>query len=82
MLFTWRGLVEAEMEEYGLAIDDFKRSLEIDPEQTKLCINISNLYFYLHDYGRALEWIRKAGDAGEIVDPGYLQMLESRVLIK
>ena len=82
MLFTWRGLVEAEMEEYGLAIDDFKRSLEIDPEQTKLCINISNLYFYLHDYGRALEWIRKAGDEGEIVDPGYLQMLESRVLIK
>ena len=82
MLFTWRGLVEAEMEEYGLAIDDFNRSLEINPEQTKLCINISNLYFYLHDYGRALEWIRKAGDAGEIVDPGYLQMLESRVLIK
>jgi len=79
MLFTWRGLVEAELKQYGPAIDDFKRSLEISPEQIKLYINISNLYFYLQDYGRALQWIRKARDAGEKIDLEYLQMLESRV---
>ncbi len=79
LLYSWRGLVESELKEYGHAIDDFKRSLEINPDQIKLCINISNMYFYQHDYVKALNWIRKARDGGEVVDTEYMQMLEKAV---
>ena len=76
LLFTWRGLVETELSHYRMALDDFMRSLEIDPSQTILYVNISHLHFNLEEYPQALDWIQKARDAGEIVEPDYLNNLK------
>ena len=75
-LYTWRGLVAAELKEYRQAISDFKRSLELAPSQTILYINISNMYYLTGDYQQALLWIRKAQLADELIDIRYLRMLE------
>ncbi len=75
-LLTWRGLVSAEMQQHQKAIDNFRASLKLDPEQSILYINISQMYSYLGDYKSALGWIKKAQAAGEKVDYAYIQRLE------
>jgi tetratricopeptide (TPR) repeat protein len=79
LLFTWRGLVYEAMENPKSAIPDFKRSLELDPSQTILMINISNGHYALEEMAQALYWAQQARDAGEIVDPQYIQLLERQV---
>jgi len=78
-LLTWRGLVSAEMEQYQKAINNFQASLKLDPEQTILFINISQMYSYLGDYSAALDWIKKAQAAKEKVDYEYIQRLEELI---
>jgi tetratricopeptide (TPR) repeat protein len=75
-LLKWRGLVSAEMDQYQKAIDNFQASLDIDPKQTSLYVNISEMYFYLDDYNNALIWIKKAQAADEQVNYEYIQKLE------
>ncbi len=76
LLYTWRGLVLTELKEDQAAIDDFQRSLEIDPTQTILYINISQLNYNLKNYAQALYWITQAKDEGHSVDHEYMDALE------
>ncbi len=71
----WRGLVRTELKMYREALDDLLRSVELSPGNTVLYVNISNLYYYLHDRENAIRWIRKAEQAGQPVDPAYLRAL-------
>jgi len=75
LLYTWRGLVLSELAQDQAALDDFLRSLELDPTQTILYVNISHLYFNLQDYNNALGSARKAKAAGEVVDAKYMDEL-------
>ncbi len=76
LLYTWRGLVLSQLKQDQAAIDDFIHSLELDPRQSILFINISQLYYNLMEYEQALHWIRMAGDAGENLDAKYIDTLE------
>ena len=79
LLYTWRGLVQTELAAYQPALEDFMRSVELDPTQTILYVNISHLYYNLSQFSEALEWIRKARQAGEVVDINYMNKLEETV---
>jgi len=78
-VYTWRGLVYSEMKEYQKALDNYLKSLKLDPKQSLLFINVSNMYYYLRNYEQALKWIKKARDAGEQVDAEYVGVLERQV---
>ena len=74
-LYMWRGLVTAEMQQYEKALENFLFSLKLEPDQSLLYVNVSNVYFYLRDFDEALRWIRKAEAAGITVDYEYVQKL-------
>ena len=75
-IYTWKGLVSAEMNHYQTALDSYKRSIELDPSQTILNINIADMHFYLKNYESALKRMKMARDAGEEVDNEYIRKLE------
>ena len=72
----WRGLVAKEMKDDNKAIENYKKSLKIDPSQGMLCIELSDIYYLKKDWGNALYWLRKAKQAGEAIPPGNMEMLE------
>jgi tetratricopeptide (TPR) repeat protein len=67
------------LEQHQKAIDNYKIALDLDPSQTILFINMSQMYFHLRDYLNALVWIKKARAAGEQVDHVYIEKLEQQV---
>ena len=75
-LYMWRGLVAKEMKDDNKAIENYKKSLKIDPSQGMLCIELSDIYYLKKDWGNALYWLRKAKQAGEAIPPGNMEMLE------
>ena len=76
LLYTWRGLVYEAMKDPGNALADFLRSIELEPSQTILMINISNAHYAMDQFNEALIWAKKARQAGELVDPQYIKQLE------
>lgn len=74
--YKWRGLVYAERGEYESAIGNYRISLRYDPSQLNLYIPISDLYVQVSKYGFALEWLKKAQDAGLTVIQGNIDRLE------
>ncbi|HSG67847.1 MAG TPA: tetratricopeptide repeat protein, partial [Bacteroidales bacterium] len=78
-IYTWRGLVSSEREQYQKALKSFLRSIQLDPGQTILYINISNMYYYLQDYRNALSWLKRANNAGEAIDREFLKKLDELV---
>ena len=78
-LYTWRGLVSAELKYYKKALDNFMRSIRLKPDQSILYINISNMFYNIGEYPQAYKWIVKAQDAGEVVDLEYIRVLETEL---
>lgn len=74
-LYTWRGLVLAETSDYNGALEDYLRSIELDPSQKILYVNISQMYFNTRKLVQAKKWANKALDAGLQFDPQYLEVL-------
>ena len=78
-LYSWRGLVSAELKNYQKALDNFLLSIKLEPDQSMLYINISNMYYYIRNYPQAYKWIIRARDAGEQVDLEYMQVLDAEI---
>lgn len=79
-LYMWRGLVAKEMEHEQKAIENYRISYELDPGQTYLLQEISDIYYKLRDYQSALYWLRKAAQEGADIPPGNLEILEKAAM--
>lgn len=60
--YSNRGMAHAAKFEYGLAIEDYKRSLEINSEYTKAYSNLGIAYFETKNYVIAIENLTQAID--------------------
>lgn len=54
------GTVYKNMGEYTLALDNYQRSLRFDPENPTALANIGNLYKYLNNFGKAIEYLERS----------------------
>lgn len=54
------GTVYKNMGEYTLALDNYQRSLRYDPDNSTALANIGNLYKYLNNFGKAIEYLERS----------------------
>ncbi len=79
-LYMWRGLVAKEMEHEQKAVENFRKSYELDPEQVFLLTEISDIYYKIRDYQSALYWLRRAAQEGADIPPGNMEILEKAAM--
>ena len=80
---AWRllGVALHQSQEYARAIEAYTRALAIQPDPTAT-YNIGASYARLKDTDRALEWLRKARDTGQVdmtfvaVDPDFAELIK------
>lgn len=65
VILNSRGLVHARLEEFSLAIIDFKRAIALDPNNSKAYNNLGLVYEHMHDYDSAIVCYTKSIELNE-----------------
>jgi tetratricopeptide (TPR) repeat protein len=60
--YNHRGMAHAAKKEYALAIEDYKKSLELDHEYAKAYSNLGFVYYIIREYNDAIENLTQAVD--------------------
>lgn len=59
ILYFTKGLINTKLKKYDSAIDNFKSSLKIDPNQAQTCINIGNVFYHSEGLDSAEYYLNK-----------------------
>ncbi len=73
---------EADKKDLAVAIAVFSNSLKEKLSDAGIYLNRAKAYFYIQDYGKSWEDVRKAQRLGLEVDPEFLNALKSASGIK
>lgn len=80
--YVQRGLAYAYKGELDLAIIDYNKAIEIDPDYAKAYHNIAVSYFYKKDYDKSWDYIYKTQALGCNFSPDFLEELEKKTIMK
>lgn len=74
--YEQRADVYKNLQQYAKAIDDYKKIIELDPDNAEIMIEIANNYKFLNQFSNARYWVNKALQAKRNFGLAYITMGE------